>query len=562
MPTRAPLVLSAALLACTPRPTAVLSDPETTSPDLQSPESTTTDDSKGPEARWVDLSIEAEFGCAVERGGAVYCWGRGPAAQMGLRELPEQPKTDAMMYGDRKWGPPSRLEIIDDARRISTANSRACAIVADGRVRCWGAVRWGSQHVYDVAGITDAVELQIGDGESCVMAERGELWCWGTEDYGVPQTRLVGAVAMAVSDNLACGLTEQGDVSCWGQGVADWHRYDIQFKQAQAPGFNPQAPRPEPDPDSLPDVLEIGRFRGAVDIALSGWNNLCVLQRDGSVRCSTQDVFSLLGGQKLEMREVEGLRGVTSLAATRSHSCATTQSGAAMCWGRNVYGQLGDGTSTAREAAAPVADLDDVLRVAVTENTSCATTRDDRLLCWGYDLGEAIGHEERHVNTVADLRASSIAAYGRTTCAVDDAKALRCWGSDMLEQIGIAAAARRPSFAAASRSPSSRPSAGSSRPPPCRRPRCAAASSTAAARSAASASSTPGTTALPRRESCTRSAGSETRSRCRARPTTTACCTSLARSAAGSRGPRASGATTGACRWPTTTRPRASRTWA
>jgi alpha-tubulin suppressor-like RCC1 family protein len=440
----APLgLLGVSLSACTPRPTANLSQVGPQAPQVATPETTSEGHEEASKSRWVDISVESEFGCAVERTGSVFCWGRGPSAEMELRELPEQPPADPTIYGTRKWGPASRIELVHNARRVSTAASRACAIVEDGRIRCWGAVRWGSQHVYDVAGITKAIDLEIGDGESCAVLEGGELWCWGAEDYGVPRLRLDNAAALSVGDNLACGLTTAGDVLCWGQAISDWYRYDLQFKQQQqSPSPGPVNPPPQPEEDDFPDLLEVGRFRGAVDLALAGWNNLCVLRGDGKVACSSQDLFTLLRDQELNMREIPEATGLAELAATRTHTCARTLDGRASCWGRNVYGQLGDGGSISREAAAPVVELTGVLDMAVAEDFSCALTRDDHIACWGFDRGEALGREERHQHTLEGLTASSLAAFGRTTCAVDASDELRCWGSDMLEQAGIAAIAK------------------------------------------------------------------------------------------------------------------------
>ena len=39
-------------------------------------------------------------------------------------------------------------------------------------------------------------------------------------------------------------------------------------------------------------------------------------------------------------------RTATALALGGYHSCAILDDGSAMCWGNNLYGQLGDGTNT------------------------------------------------------------------------------------------------------------------------------------------------------------------------------------------------------------------------
>lgn len=422
-------------LACTPRPTADLSQVTTPSLVTETPEvQPSAVDPSGP--RWVDLAVESEFGCAVERTGSVYCWGRGPSAEMGLRELPEQPPADPMIYGARKWGPASRLELIDDATRISTSSSQACAVVEDGRVRCWGAVRWGTPHVYDIAGITGATELEISDGESCALLKDGELWCWRAEEFGIPRPRLDAVTAMAVGDNIGCALTSSGDVLCWGQAVIDWHRYNEQLKQPTSPGLQPTTP--PPSDDAFPDVIEVGRFPGAVDIALTAWNSLCVLRNDGKVRCAGNDVTSLLRDEALDLREVPDAEGLAEIASTRTHTCGRTLDDRVLCWGRNVYGQLGDGSSIARDVAAPVKGLTGASDISVAEDFSCSLTRDGRVACWGFDRGESLGHETKHEHTLDAITARSIAAFGRTTCAADQAGLLRCWGSDTLEHAGIA----------------------------------------------------------------------------------------------------------------------------
>lgn len=444
------LALLATLTACHPRPTADLSTPDE---DPKSRKKREGDDKTDPgstpttptDERWLDVAVQAEFGCAVERTGAVYCWGRGPDADMKLREIPAQPVVDPYyMYGVRKWGPASRIEIVEDARKIAAARSRVCAIVEDGRVRCWGSVMWGSNHVFDVPGLSKAVDIEVGDAESCALLEDASVWCFSAADFGVPRKRMEGAIAIAVNDSLACGLSSAGDIACWGQQVADTRRYSSSWNApampgpSVAPGVAPPTTPPVPEEEPS-DLLEVGRFRGAADISIS-WSNLCVLRTDGKVVCSDRDIFSVLRGEEMGMREIPDLEGASEILATGSHNCARLTDGRAKCWGRNVYGQLGDGTSEQRQSPVEVKGLSDVRGLAISEDFSCARTKTD-VMCWGFDRGEAILQEKVHVHTLPNLTATSIATSQRTTCAVDSNKELRCWGSDMLESFGIVATA-------------------------------------------------------------------------------------------------------------------------
>lgn len=64
----------------------------------------------------------------------------------------------------------------------------ACAALADGRVLCWGDNQDGtlgdgtlkaSARPVAVAGLGDAIEVEVGQGKACALKRDHTVWCWG-----------------------------------------------------------------------------------------------------------------------------------------------------------------------------------------------------------------------------------------------------------------------------------------------------------------------------------------------------------------------------------------------
>lgn len=117
-----------------------------------------------------------------------------------------------------------------------------------------------------------------------------------------------------------------------------------------------------------------------------------------------------------------------------AHACALTASGAVECWGRNQFGELGDGTRVDRRVPAPVLGLPPVAEIAVGCAHACARTASGEVWCWGGgDLGEIgdgarAGYRSTPVR-VPEVDASAIDASGMSTCARSVTAETRCWGS-------------------------------------------------------------------------------------------------------------------------------------
>jgi alpha-tubulin suppressor-like RCC1 family protein len=138
---------------------------------------------------------------------------------------------------------------------------------------------------------------------------------------------------------------------------------------------------------------------------------------------------------------VAGLSGATQVSAGFSHSCALLSSGAVQCWGRNDYGELGDGTMTARGTPAAVVGLADAVAVSAGADHTCAVRRDGQAFCWGSnvfgELGDGTNTDRSMPTPVVRLPdATAISAGLPNTCAVRLRGDALCWGLNSDGELG------------------------------------------------------------------------------------------------------------------------------
>jgi alpha-tubulin suppressor-like RCC1 family protein/endonuclease/exonuclease/phosphatase family metal-dependent hydrolase len=130
-----------------------------------------------------------------------------------------------------------------------------------------------------------------------------------------------------------------------------------------------------------------------------------------------------------------------SLSAGGQVSCLTRSDGTARCWGRNNYGQIGDGTVQGR--LVPTAVIGSGwANISTSGSTTCGVKQDGTLWCWGLDnfgqLGTGRGAPVTHPKQVGKSHQwAQVAAAWTHTCATRTDGTLWCWGQNLRGQLGI-----------------------------------------------------------------------------------------------------------------------------
>ena len=121
---------------------------------------------------------------------------------------------------------------------------------------------------------------------------------------------------------------------------------------------------------------------------------------------------------------------VQELALGRTHSCALRDSGAVYCWGDNLYGQLGDGSSD-ELAPSPrrVAGLPKSSQIVAAEQQTCARTEAGEVWCWGGRSGQTPVHFAALVEPSVEIRMCEGRWSGNYICARHASGEVSCWGA-------------------------------------------------------------------------------------------------------------------------------------
>src|SRR5690554_1852186 len=291
-----------------------------------------------------------------------------------------------------------------------------------------------------VVDVTNAIEISAGENHTCALLQAGNVKCWGDNKNNLlgdqNLEKLASSVAVEVTDlqnvksisagnTYNCALLEAGDIKCWGS---------------------------RPDRFSTESLLEI-THKSPTQLATAS-SHICGVVEGNLVQCQGDNSLGQLGYSQTEATTVTGIDNALLVSNIGSHSCALLNNGRVKCWGTNQYGEIGNGQGTLVSVSTPnqVRNLSKVKSLSSGVRYNCAATTEGQVLCWGNNLYGQLGYVPSkgatHVRPFSSIptvvegitTAKEVSVSQNHSCAllISEAKeeSVSCWGKNDSGQLG------------------------------------------------------------------------------------------------------------------------------
>ncbi|MFD0716212.1 hypothetical protein, partial [Paenibacillus sp. GCM10027626] len=285
---------------------------------------------------------------------------------------------------------------------VTAGSSHGLQLKGNGTVWAWGANTYGQigdgttkakSTAVQVNGLSGITRTAAGGNHSLALKNDGTVWAWGLNTDGelgdgtttnrtspVQIPNLTSVIAITAGSNYSMAVKDDGTVWAWGNNSNG------------KLGDGTTARRTSPvQVKSLNSIIEIS----------AGESHTLALRNDGTIWAWGLNSNGQLGNGKNGSNssvntaiQVPGMSGVAEVAAGRYYSMALKKDGTVWTWGHNVYGQLGDGTSTSTNIPAPVQGLTGVKHISASVNEhalSLVVKQDGTVWSWGANTYGQIG---------------------------------------------------------------------------------------------------------------------------------------------------------------------------
>jgi alpha-tubulin suppressor-like RCC1 family protein len=331
----------------------------------------------------------AWFNLIDENQGQTWAWGFNGDGQLGDQTATDRSSPVIISGGFADWC------------EISAGSSHSLAVRTNGTAWAWGynsngrlgdgSVTSRTSPVSVVGGFGDWCQISAGGFHSLAVRTDGTAWAWGCNTNGqlgdgsvTSQRSPVSVLGgfgdwCEISAGLAHSLAVRTDGTAWAWG----------FNGNGRLGDGTITNRSSP-------VSVMGGFSDWCEISAGGAHSLAV-RTDGTAWAWGRNSSGQLGDLTVTVRSspvsvVGGFGDWCEISAGSYHSLAVRTDGSAWAWGRNTYGQLGDGSVTNRSSPVSVmGGFGDWCQVSGGRCHSLAVRTDGTAWAWGCNTNGQLG---------------------------------------------------------------------------------------------------------------------------------------------------------------------------
>jgi alpha-tubulin suppressor-like RCC1 family protein len=342
--------------------------------------------------------------CALLATGVVRCWGANGSGEL----------------GDGTTVPhaaPAAVPILSAVEEIGAAGSTSCARVGT-KISCWGSNLWGNlgsnpaqppdngTYAQPRPVALTARSIAMSPCATAAIDGTNKVWFWGSNQFGQFGIGTAGSATGVPLDVMLGGDAVALGASGTCPNQADGHACRIQSGAVFCAGHNGFGQCGSGTGSALFVPAQVPGLAAPVARIAAGAQHTCAVDAVG-VKCWGRNAEGQLGASNLAassptpLAASPAIANPLALAAGGAHACAIDGTGRVVCWGRNVEGQLGDGSSTQRSGPVAVSFLmERATHVAAGANHTCARLLSGKIACWGSNAQGQLGDPNPNTRTV------------------------------------------------------------------------------------------------------------------------------------------------------------------